>query len=75
MRETGTGQQVARLHDRYMMMMIYSFAITISVSIIAVIAPSFCFLFIGINVWKFFIYMHFALRELYYLTLLCGGRF
>jgi hypothetical protein len=23
MRETGTGQQVAQLHDRYMMMMIY----------------------------------------------------
>jgi hypothetical protein len=24
MRETGTGQQVAQLHDRYMMMMIYT---------------------------------------------------
>jgi hypothetical protein len=28
MRETGTGQQVAQLHDRYMMMMMMNYSLT-----------------------------------------------
>jgi hypothetical protein len=32
MRETGTGQQVAQLHDRYMMMMMMMMMMTLDVS-------------------------------------------
>jgi hypothetical protein len=37
MRETGTGQQVAQLHDRYMMMMIMIMMIMIMIIIIIII--------------------------------------